>query len=143
MANRVDFGFTQREGYEFLREMVTDSGLETIAIGEKEIPVETFIQWLDHKTELLDNKKSSGEKKPTAKQLANEGYKDAIVDWMEPGRLYLAAEIAENCPLAVDGEEVSKGTVTALLTQLWKAERIVRTTEKGKNYYSLPAEDAE
>ena len=143
MANRVDFGFTQREGYEFLREMVTDSGLETIAIGEKEIPVETFIQWLDHKTELLDNKKSSSEKKPTAKQLANEGYKDAIVDWMEPGRLYLAAEIAENCPLAVDDEEVSKGTVTALLTQLWKAERIVRTTEKGKNYYSLPAEDAE
>ena len=143
MANRVDFGFTQREGYEFLREMVTDSGLETIAIGDKEIPVETFIQWLDHKTELLDSKKSSGEKKPTAKQVANEGYKDAIVDWMEPGRLYLAAEIAENCPLAVDGEEVSKGTVTALLTQLWKAERIVRTTEKGKNYYSLPAEDAE
>lgn len=142
MANRVDFGFTQREGYEFLREMVTDSGLEVIAIGDKEIPVETFIQWLDHKTELLDNKKSSGEKKPTAKQVANEGYKDAIVNWMEPGQLYLAAEVAETCPVAVDNE-LTKGSVTALLTQLFKAERIVRTTEKGKNYYSLPTEDAE
>lgn len=122
--------------------MVTDSGLEVISIGEKEIPVETFIQWLDHKTELLDNKKSSGEKKPTAKQVANEGYKDAIVEWMESDRMYLASEIAETCPVAIDNE-LSKGSITALLTQLYKAERIVRTTEKGKNYYSLPAKDAE
>ena len=137
-TNRVDFGFTQREGYEYIRKMIEDSGNATLAIGGKEIDTDTFIQWLDHKVSLLDNKKS-GERKPTAKQIANEGYKENILAFMEPGRMYLAAEIAKECPETVENG-VSVGTVSALLTQLFKAERIVRTTEKGKNYYSLPAE---
>lgn len=137
-TNRVDFGFTQREGYEYIRNLIENSGNATLAIGDKEIDTDTFIQWLDHKVELLDSKKS-GERKPTAKQIANEGYKENILAFMEPGRMYLAAEIAKGCPETVDNG-VTVGTVTALLTQLFKAERINRVMEKGKNYYSLPTE---
>ena len=137
-TNRVDFGFTQREGYEYIRKLIEDSGNATLTVGDKEIDTDTFIQWLDHKVELLDSKKS-GERKPTAKQIANEGYKENILAFMEPNHMYSAAEIAKGCPETVE-DGVTVGTVVALLTQLYKAERINRITEKGKNYYTLPAE---
>jgi len=96
---------------------------------------EDLVEFINHEIELLD-KKNTAERKPTAKQVANEGYKEAIVGWMEPDRLYLAAEIAKGCPAIVENG-VTAGTVTALLTQLYKAGKIVRTEDKRKNYYSL------
>ena len=96
---------------------------------------EGLVEFIEHEIELRD-KKNTAERKPTAKQVANEGYKEAIVGWMEPDRLYLAAEIAKGCPAIVENG-VTAGTVTALLTQLYKAGKIVRTEDKRKNYYSL------
>jgi hypothetical protein len=91
--------------------------------------------YLEHELELLD-KKNTAERKPTAKQVANEGYKQNILNWMEPDRLYLAAEIAKGVPeIVADG--VTAGTVTALLTQLYKAGSLTRTEDKRKNYYAL------
>ena len=94
-----------------------------------------LVEFINHEIELLD-KKNTAERKPTAKQVANEGYKEAILGWMEPDSLYLAAEIAKGCPAIVENG-VSAGTVTALLTQLYNAGKIVRTEDKRKNYYSL------
>lgn len=94
-----------------------------------------LVEFINHEIELLD-KKNTAERKPTAKQVANEGYKEAILGWMEPDSLYLAAEIAKGCPAIVENN-VSAGTVTALLTQLYNAGKIVRTEDKRKNYYSL------
>jgi hypothetical protein len=96
---------------------------------------EDLVEFIEHEIELLD-KKNTAERKPTAKQVANEGYKEAILNWMEPDHLYLAAEIVKGCPAIVENG-VSAGTVTALLTQLYKVGEIVRTTDKRKNYYSL------
>ena len=96
---------------------------------------EDLVEFINHEIELLD-KKNTAERKPTAKQVANEGYKVAILGWMEPDHLYLAAEIAKGCPAIVENG-VTAGTVTALLTQLYKAGKIVRTEDKRKNYYSL------
>ena len=91
--------------------------------------------FIEHEIELLD-KKNTAERKPTAKQVANEGYKQNILNWMEPDRLYLAAEIAKGVPeIVADG--VTAGTVTALLTQLYKAGSLTRTEDKRKNYYAL------
>jgi hypothetical protein len=36
---------------------------------------------------------------------------------------------------------VSNQKVTALLTQLIKADEVVKTVDKGKSYFSLPTED--
>ena len=96
---------------------------------------EDLVEFINHEIELLD-KKNTAERKPTAKQIANEGYKEAILGWMEPNHLYLAAEIVKECPTIVENG-VTAGTVTALLTQLYKAGKIVRTEDKRKNYYSL------
>ena len=94
-----------------------------------------LVEFIEHEIELLD-KKNTTERKPTAKQVANEGYKQNILDWMEPDRLYLAAEIVKGVPeIVADG--VSAGTVTALLTQLYKAGSLTRTEDKRKNYYAL------
>ena len=96
---------------------------------------EGLVEFIEHEIELLD-KKNTAERKPTAKQVANEGYKQNILDWMEPDRLYLAAEIVKGVPeIVADG--VTAGTVTALLTQLYKAGSLTRTEDKRKNYYAL------
>lgn len=94
-----------------------------------------LVEFIEHELELLD-KKNSGEKKPTAKQIANAALGEAILGWMEADRLYLASEVAKTCP-AVAEADASQGTVTAILTQLWKAGKINRTEDKRKNYYSL------
>jgi hypothetical protein len=94
-----------------------------------------LVEFIEHEIELLD-KKNTAERKPTAKQVANEGYKQNILDWMEPDHLYLAAEIVKGVPeIVADG--VTAGTVTALLTQLYKAGSLTRTEDKRKNYYAL------
>ena len=94
-----------------------------------------LMAFIEHEIELLD-KKNTAERKPTAKQVANEGYKQNILDWMEPDCLYLAAEIVKGVPeIVADG--VTAGTVTALLTQLYKAGSLTRTEDKRKNYYAL------
>ena len=48
--------------------------------------------FINHEIELL-NKKNSGEKKPTATQVANEALKTAIFEGMEINRLYTVTEV--------------------------------------------------
>ena len=82
---------------------------------------------------LLD-KKSTAEKKPTAVQVANEGIKSAICDWMTEGVTYTAADVAKECP-ACEGLTVQR--VSALLSQLGKSGALTVTEEKRKHYYSI------
>ena len=81
-------------------------------------------------------KKNSAERKPTAKQRENVGIKDEIVAWLDEGRIYTAAEIAKECPYCSE-HDISTARVSALLAQMRTDGRIVVTTEKRKNYYSL------
>ena len=126
MANSVattDRKPTKRDRYNELL------GIPAVAANDE------LVEFINHELELLD-KKNTAERKPTAKQVANEGYKQNILNWMEPDRLYLAAEIAKGVPeIVADG--VTAGTVTALLTQLYKAGSLTRTEDKRKNYYAL------
>ena len=89
--------------------------------------------YLEHELELLD-RKNSAERKPTAKQVANEAIKIAITDWMENGVSYDAATITKTCP-ACEGLSVNK--VTALLTQLGKDGILSVTEDKRKKLYAL------
>ena len=82
------------------------------------------------------DKKSSAERKPTAKQVENAGFKSDILAWMEPDAQYLSADIAKGVPSVV-AAGLSANRVTAMLTQLVNDGAIVRTEDKRKNYYSL------
>lgn len=81
------------------------------------------------------DKKNSAERKPTANQVANEGFKADILAWMEDGHLYTSDEIAKGVPTIVENE-VKPQRVVALLTQLKNDGQLVTSVDKRKTYYS-------
>lgn len=90
------------------------------------------IAFIDHELELLA-KKNAAEKKPTAVQVANESIKQAIVNGMEPNRLYTVTEIIKEIP---ECAELTNQRVSALLRQLMP-EQVERVEEKRKAYFRL------
>ena len=93
---------------------------------------EDEVKFIDHEIELL-TKKNSAEKKPTAQQTANEGIKTAIVEGMEPNRLYTVTEIIKSIPECAD---MTNQRVSALLRQLVEGGKVKRTEDKRKAYFS-------
>jgi hypothetical protein len=79
-------------------------------------------------------KEKSANRKPTANQQENVGLKEAI-------KTVLNAEQGLTVSDIMKADEKLAGLtnqrVTALLTQLVKAEEVVRTVEKKKAYYTL------
>ena len=76
------------------------------------------------------------ERKPTARQIENNVYKDDIINFMQENAKYTANDVLENVPsIIASGMTINR--VSALLTQLVNANVIVRSTESRKNYYSL------
>jgi len=92
-------------------------------------------EFVEHELELLA-KKNTAERKPTAKQVENEGFAAAILDWMEPDTLYSVAEIAKSCPILVE-HGITSARVTPMLTKLKDAGKVIRTEDKRKAFYSL------
>ena len=78
-------------------------------------------------------KKNSAERKPTATQKANEGYKIAILDFMEVGKKYTISELMKE---VVEIADLSNQRVSALIRQLKDAGLVERTEEKRKAYFS-------
>lgn len=62
-------------------------------------------------------KKATGERKPTATQVANEGLKTAILSYMaeQPNRLFTISELIKEVP---ELEGLSNQKVSALVTQM-------------------------
>lgn len=72
--------------------------------------------------------------KPTKKQVANEALKDAILEAMADGGKYTITDLTEK----VAGlEDASPQKVSALLTQMKKAEVVKREEIKRKAYFSV------
>ena len=91
--------------------------------------------FIQHELELLD-KKNAAERKPTAKQTENAGFKADILAWMEPGKGYVLADIHKGVPSIV-AAGISGNRVTAMLTQLVNEGSLVRTEDKRKSVYTL------
>ena len=95
--------------------------------------------FIQHEIDLLE-KKNSGEKKPTATQVANEALKVAIVEAVEPNRLYTVTEMIKEIP-ALAG--LTNQKVSPLANQLVEEGKLVKTVEKRRSYFSLPSAPAE
>ena len=93
------------------------------------------VKFIDHELELLA-KKNSAEKKPTAVQVANEGLKKAILDFMIVGQKYTITDLMKSVPELAD---LSNQRVSALVRQLKDADLVVRTEEKRKAYFEKVA----
>lgn len=95
--------------------------------------------FIQHEIELLE-KKNSGEKKPTATQVANEALKVAMVEGMEANRLYTVTELIKEIP-ALAG--LTNQKVSPLANQLVEEGKLTKTVEKRRSYFSLPSAPAE
>jgi Flp pilus assembly protein CpaB len=73
--------------------------------------------------------------KPTKVQLENEGIKTTILSALTTEPMPIGEIIKSNAELA----GYSNQKISALLTQLLKANAVVRTEVKGKAHYALPA----
>ena len=93
------------------------------------------VKFIDHELELLA-KKNSAEKKPTAVQVANEGLKTAILNFMIVGQKYTITDLMKSVPELAD---LSNQRVSALVRQLKDADLVVRTEEKRKAYFEKVA----
>ena len=87
--------------------------------------------FINHELELLA-KKNSAEKKPTAVQVANEGLKSAILDFMVEGQKYTITDLMKSVPELAD---LSNQRVSALVRQLKDSGSVIRTEEKRKAYF--------
>ena len=91
-------------------------------------------EFVEHELDLLAKKNASGVGKQTATQKANEELKSAILDEMakEPNRLFSISEMIKVFPCCND---LSLPKVTAVVTQLAKANAVERVEEKRKEYF--------
>lgn len=92
-----------------------------------------LVEFIDHEVELL-SKKNSAEKKPTAQQVANAGIATAIIEGMEPNRLYTVTEVIKSIPACAD---LTNQRVSALLRQLVEGGKVKRTEDKRKAYFQV------
>lgn len=93
-----------------------------------------IVKFCNHEIELLNKKTATGSRKPTKNQIENEGLKQTILEVLaEADRPLAIAEIMENPAF----EGLTNQRVSALLTQLKKANLVVRVEEKRKAYFTL------
>lgn len=92
------------------------------------------VAFIEHEIELLDKKKS-GERKPTATQVANIGIKETILEVLaEADRPLTITEIGKA------HEELSTLTgqkISSMVSQLVKEFKVVRIEEKRKAYFKI------
>jgi predicted transcriptional regulator len=114
--------FTKREKFEMIAK------IDAVASN----PI--LAEFVEHELDLLAKKNASGVGKQTATQKANEELKSAILDEMakEPNRLYSISEMIKVFPCCND---LSLPKVTAVVTQLSKANVVERVEEKRKAYF--------
>lgn len=106
-----------------------------IALAQKE-GRNDLVQFAQHEIELLDNKKAN--KTATATQKANLEIKDKIVEVL--GTLGKAVTITELLSADKDLNELVSGSqnkLTALVTQLKNENKVIRTVDKKKAYFSI------
>lgn len=115
---------TKKEKFAIIRSIVETSNHAN---------AEMLIDFIDHEVELL-TRKNSGEKKPTAKQVANSVVQNEILECMEVGEKYTVGELMKLVP-ALDG--VSNQYASSQVRALVNAGSLVRTEEKRKAYFSL------
>ena len=113
---------TKREKFEMLA--------NSPAVAENDM----LMEFISHELDLLakKNTSSTGEKKLTATQMANEGLKSEILDMMDMDTLYSIDQMIKTFPCCA---ELSTSKVSAMLTQLIKAEKVERVADKRKAYF--------
>ena len=98
--------------------------------------LEDALEFLDGRIELTEKKNATGgERKPTPQQMENEGLKGTIVSVLAELGTPTTIRDLQKCNTTL--ASLSNQRISALLTQLIKAEKVVRTEVKGKAHFAL------
>lgn len=89
-------------------------------------------EFCEKKIAQLEKKSESGERKPTATQVANEKLKDTLLEVMEPNMVYTITDLTK-----LFEEEISNQKMSALVRQLVLENKVNRFEEKRKAYFQL------
>lgn len=98
-----------------------------------------FVDFINHEIELL-TKKASADKKPTPKQIENEGIKTEILNFMVKGTKYTITDFIKSIPSL---NEMSNQRISAIVKQMYSTDAdsssypLIRTEEKRKAYFSI------
>ena len=115
---------TKKERFEMIKEIVLNAGLENEA---------EMVEFLDNEINLLNKKRASGAK--TATQKENEVLVEKLYAVLaEIGRPVTVSE------LQAESEEFGAMTnqkVSALMKKLTDANRVTKTPDKKKSYFSI------
>lgn len=97
--------------------------------------------FLDERIAITEKKNASGsgERKPTKEQIANEGVKENIVAVL--GSIGAPVTIADLQKNSAELAEFSNQKISALLTQLVKGSKVVRSEVKGKAHFALAEQE--
>ena len=83
-------------------------------------------------------KRSSAERKPSARQVENEKLKQSILDAMEVNRLYSVGEMIKE--FTFFPTDITPQRVSALMSQLVVDRKVIREVDKRKVYFKVVAE---
>ena len=97
------------------------------------------IAFIDHEIEMLDKRNSAKSDKPTAKQTENEGYKDAILDYLtdHSDEKFTITDLWKNIPELAENPNMSNQRISSLVRQLLLENLVVREEIKRKAYFSV------
>ena len=115
---------TKKEKFAIVRAIIEASAHED---------TDMLIEFIEHEIELL-NRKTTGERKPTATQKQNEALKVAIVEAIEPETRYTVSDIIKEVPECAG---LTPQKVSPLMRQLEEEAKVERIKEKGKTYFVL------
>ena len=92
------------------------------------------VAFIDHEIELLSRKNASGEKKPTATQVANQGIASAILEVMaeNPSKMYTITDIIKSVPACA---ELTNQKVSAIVRGMVNDNSVERVEDKRKAYF--------
>ena len=111
---------TKKEMFAEIRNIVADN--------------EEMVAFIDHEIELLE-RKSNSPKKPTKTQIENDGFKAEIVAYLtEADAPKTIKELQAEIP-SISG--LTNQRITHMLTDLVKAETLVKEYVKKTPYYSV------
>lgn len=117
---------TKREYFAEIRAIVIDN--------------QELVDFIDREIELL-NRKSSSKRKPTERQVENEGLKNLIIETlMKNDTLMSIPELQDSIPELAD---LKTQRVSALLIALRKEKKVKRTYIKKVAYFSIGVEPDE
>ena len=132
MANKK---MTMTAHYEAIKAMLNGEAVENYS-------VEQAVEFIDGRIAQVAKKNATGgERKLTKTQLENEGTKGVILEVLS--NVTEPVTIADMQKLSTALGALSNQKITALVSQLAKANAIERTEVKGKAYFALPSAEVE